>query len=208
MKLEKNDYLPFGGIRMGHANKNIYFFGKKLPAWIFVAALVIVGAGAATGLVLKDQVTGTTTIAVSQAIRVAAPVNGPNSDADEFLGTANDNEMEFGAHFEANNGDLVSFVLEVRNYAGNMDYTVVLLTLDIAEGMTVDILDVNLPPAAIDDIVRINYNQWKFEVPDGGMGGTNPEPYGFREILIEIALEDAQPTGFYALQGSIIPLNV
>jgi len=70
-----------------------------------------VGAGAATGLVLKDQIDGTTTIAVSQAILIDSAPEAPSStysDHDEFLGTANDDGTQWAAHFEANNGDELS----------------------------------------------------------------------------------------------------
>jgi len=169
---------------------------------MLLAALVVVGAGAATGLVLKDQVNGTTTIAVSQAIRVDAPTEIGGSDADESLGTADDDGMAWGAHFEANNGDEVKFNLKVRNYGGNNDITVVLLTLDIPEGMTVNI------ETTVDDdahnAVRISYNEWKFGV-DAGNGADDDD---FNTLKITIALEDAQPTGFYVLSGTIVPLNV
>lgn len=187
---------------MGLTTKKLDIFGKKLPAWIFVAALVVVGAGAATGLVLKDQVNGTTTIAVSQAIRVSAPIHDPNSDADEFLGTADDDGMAWAAHFEANNGDLVIFKMEVQNHGGNGDATVCLLTIDIPEGITVDVTELSGDDGH--SAVRINYNQWKFAV-DAGNGA---DVYGSNWLCVEIALEDAQSTGFYELQGSIIPLNV
>jgi len=187
---------------MGLTTKKLDIFGKKLPAWIFVAALVVVGAGAAAGLVLKDQVNGTTTIAVSQAIRVAAPIHDPNSDADEFLGTVDDDGISWAAHFEANNGDMVIFKMEVRNYAGNDDATVCLLTIDIPDGMTVDVTELSGDDGH--SAVRINYNQWKFAVD----GKNAPNDYGTNWLCVEIALEDALSTGFFELQGSIIPLNV
>ncbi len=180
--------------------RNLNLFGKKLPAWMLLAALVVVGAGAATGLVLKDQVNGTTTIAVSQAIRVQAPTGA--GDEDEFLGTVDDDGMTWGAHFEANNGDLVAFEMVVENHAGNSDWTVCLLTIDIPDGMTVDVTELS----GDDDhsAVRINYNQWKFAVDDGA----GPNAFGINVLCIEFALEDALPTGFYSIQGTIIPLNV
>jgi len=49
------------------------FFGHRFPAWLLVVALAMAGAGAATGIVLADSITGRTTVAVSQAVLVAAP---------------------------------------------------------------------------------------------------------------------------------------
>ncbi len=191
---------------MGRTTLNI--FGKKLPAWLLLAALVVVGAGAATGLVLKDQVNGTTTIAVSQAIRVTAPYSDwdgdgfADGDQDEFLGTADDDGMAWAAHFEANNGDIVIYYLDVYNHGGNTDETVVLLTLDIPDGLTVNIEDVIGDDTH--NAVRINYNQWKFAVT----AGTGADDSDYNTLCFEIAIEDAQPTGFYVLEGSLVPLNV
>ena len=193
---------------MGLTTKKYNVFGKKLPAWIFLAALVVVGAGAATGLVLKDQVNGTTTVAVSQAIRVTAPYEDFNGDGisdgdqDEFLGTADDDGMAFGAHFEANNGDTVVMYLDVYNHGGNSDESVVLLTLSIPEGMTVNMEDIVGDDSH--NIVRISENQWKFAV-DAGNGA---DDYLWNTLCISIALEDAEPTGFYVLEGTLQPLNV
>ncbi len=193
---------------MGLTTKKLDIFGKKLPAWIFVAALVVVGAGAATGLVLKDQVNGTTTIAVSQAIRVTAPYSDfdgdgfMDGDQDEFLGTADDDGMAFAAHFEANNGDIVIFYLDVYNHGGNADETVVLLTLDIPDGLTINIED--WIGDDTHNAVRINYNQWKFAV-DAGLGADDSDS---NTLCVVIAIEDAQPTGFYQLQGTLVPVNV
>ena len=186
---------------MGLTTKKLDIFGMKLPAWIFVAALVVVGAGAATGLVLKDQVNGTTTIAVSQAIRVAAPTSN-GGDEDEFLGTADDDGMTFAAHFEANNGDIVKMYLEVQNHGANADETVVLLTLSIPEGMTVNIETVDGDNSH--NAVRISYNQWKFAVD----AASSADAYATNGLCIDIAIEDAQPTGFYVLEGTLQPQNV
>ena len=178
------------------------FLGKKMPAWLLLAALVVVGAGAATGLVLKDQVNGTTTIAVSQAIRVTAPYTAGEGDQDEFLGTADDDGMAFAAHFEANNGDIVQMYLDVYNYGGNDDETVVLLTLDIPAGLTVNIEDFVGDDSH--NIVRISENQWKFAVT----AGSGADDSFWNALCFEIAIEDAQATGFYVLEGTLQPLNV
>jgi len=82
--------------------------------------ILIAGAGAVTGLVLKDQIEGRTTIAVSQAIRVdptqfsSGDVSG---DADEALVTVSDDGMEWAVHVEANNGDLITIELPIANEA-------------------------------------------------------------------------------------------
>ena len=168
------------------------FFGKKLPAWMLLAALVVVGAGAATGLVLKDQIDGTTTIAVSQALAIKSVSGG--GDADEFLGTINDDGVSWAAHFEANNGDTLTLNLEVQNLGGSDDI-VSLLTMDVPEGITVNIEG---DDAADENVVQVANHQWKFKVASGTDN----------TLVMTLALEDAQPTGFYTITSTIVPLNV
>ncbi len=167
------------------------FFGKKLPAWLLLAALVVVGAGAATGLVLKDQINGTTTIAVSQAIRVTDVTGG--GDADEFLGTVDDDGMAWAAHFEANNGDVLELSVWITNFGGQDIAT--LTTCSVPDGITVSNVDDY-------DIVEIAPHTWKGQLMPGTDGGVDFET----EWLI--ALEDAQPTGFYEISCTTVPVNV
>ncbi len=167
------------------------FFGKKLPAWLLLAALVVVGAGAATGLVLKDQINGTTTIAVSQAIRVAYVTGG--GDADEFLGTVDDDGMAWAAHFEANNGDVLYLEVGMTNYGREEIAT--LTTCSVPDGITVS----NDDPW---DIVEIAPHTWKGQLMPG-TDGFVAYPTGW-----VIALEDAQPTGFYEISCTTVPVNV
>lgn len=110
----------------------------RVPAWALLTLLIIAGAGAATGLILKDQVDGKTTVAVSQAIRIDHTQFGANDvsgDADEVLVTVNDDGMEWAVHLEANNGDIIYIDLPVVNEAekritaelklwGNSPYTI------------------------------------------------------------------------------------
>ena len=153
------------------------------------------GAGAATGLVLKDQIDGTTTIAVSQALAVSAVVGG--GDADEFLGTIDDDGMTWMAHFEANNGDTLTLSVTVENYGGGVDADeiVALLVLDVPEGITVNLEGDN---DAAENVVQVCPVNWKFAIPDGSDN----------TLDFTIALEDALPTGFYTITGTITPQNV
>lgn len=178
---------------MGLAQNNKYnFFGKKLPAWMLLAALVIMGAGAATGLVLKDQITGTTTIAVGQALHIDS-VTGSGGDA--FLGTVEDDGSAWAAHFEANNGDSLTMVLTVGNDGGSDDI-VAQLTLDIPSGISVSIASSDTD--ADDNIVQTGPNTWKFGVDSAS---TNV-------LTFTIAIEDTAATGFYEMDGTIDPLNL
>jgi len=178
-------------------------FNKKLPAWALLAALVIVGAGAATGLVLKDQIDGKTTIAVSQALYISDI--DYDGDYDEALVTINDDGMSWAAHFEANNGDVLVVELEISNDGGtsDQDEMVFKLVLDWPEGMTIDI---SADDTTADDgdtttnekVIQICPADYKSVVGDGEDN----------TLYIEIAIEDAAPTGFYEITGTLVPLNV
>lgn len=180
-------------------------FSKKLPAWALLAALVIVGAGAATGLVLKDQINGTTTIAVSQALIVTSVTQGAGSDGDEFLGTIDDDGMSWAAHFEANNGDQLELEVIVANLGGQSDQDEIVfkIVLDWPEGITIDIAADDTTADDGDNtvnekVIEICPREWKSVVGDGE---TNT-------LDISIAIEDAMSTGFYTLTGTIVPMNV
>jgi len=168
-------------------SKNINLFGKKLPAWMLLAALVVVGAGATTGLVLKDSISGYTTIAVSQAILIEDVTSGGTED--EFLATIDDDGSAFAAHFEANNGDMLEIHIEVENVGGSDDI-VAIITWQIPESISME--EIN------DEAVPTGPGSWRFSV-DGGSDVT---------LEFEIAIEDAAPTGFYELTASITPVNV
>ena len=89
-----------------------------MPAWVFVALLIITGAGAATGLILKDSLQGTTTVAVSQAILIdysSFSYSDVHGDFDEAFVSVNDDGSEWAVHIENNNGDVVWYDLPVVN---------------------------------------------------------------------------------------------
>ncbi len=86
-----------------------------------MALLVLSGAGAVTGLVLRDSVGGTTSVAVSQAILIdytTFSVSDITGDADEALVSVSDDGTQWSVHIEANNGDLITIYLPVANEAG------------------------------------------------------------------------------------------
>ena len=178
-------------------------FNKKLPAWALLAALVIVGAGAATGLVLKDRIDGTTTIAISQALYVGTPT--ATGDFDEFLVTVNDDGMSWSAHFEANNGDTLVLHIPVYNDGGaaDQDEIVFKIVMGWPEGVT---LDMSADDTLADDgdtttneqIIQICPADWKSVVGDDEDN----------TLDITIAIEDAAAIGFYEITGTIYPLNV
>ena len=203
-------------------------FNKKMPAWMLLAALVLVGAGATTGLVLKDSISGYTTIAVSQAILIEGVTSGGTED--EFLATVDDDGSAFAAHFEANNGDTLQLRILVKNVGGSDDI-VAIITWEVPEGISMEeINNVAVPTGP---------GSWRFLV-EGGWDGTtyadddgdtddnfvdddddddtvldvnDDDWYGDRRVgerfvVFEIAIEDAAPTGYYELAATITPVNV
>jgi len=89
-----------------------------MPAWMMITMLILLGAGAATGLILKDALDGTTTIAVSQAILIDHTTFGPtdvHGDFDEAFVSVNDDGTEWAVHIESNNGDLIWYDLPIVN---------------------------------------------------------------------------------------------
>lgn len=174
------------------------FFGRRYPAWVLVAVILVAGAGAATGIVLADSIIGTSTVTVSQAVLVAAPpiIGG---DADESLGTVEDNGARFGAHFEANNGDLVTIYIPLKNEAGPEQDIVVLFTLGQAPGLTISIVADGV--GVHEDVVRTGPTTWVFTLD----GIANGDPHG---ITLTVALEDSQTPGFYELNGAFKPMVV
>jgi len=88
--------------------------------------LIIAGAGAATGLILKDALEGTTTVAVSQAILIdysTFSYSDVHGDFDEAFVSVNDDGSEWAVHIEANNGDIVWYDLPIVN-TGNQNIVV------------------------------------------------------------------------------------
>lgn len=173
-------------------------FGRRFPAWLMVVALAMAGAGAATGIVLADSINGRTTVAVSQAVLVAAPplVGG---DADEGLGTVKDDGAAFAVHFEANNGDNVLVFIPLKNEAGPEQNIVVELRMVVPEGLSISIDADGV--GVHDDVVRTGPAAWVFTLDGAAAGGTHG-------ITLCVAIEDAQATGFYETQGTFIPQNV
>ena len=181
---------------MGHIfERNLEFFGRKCPAWVMVAVIAVAGAGAATGIVLADSIIGSSSLTVSQAVLVASPplIGG---DADESLGTVEDNGASFAIHFEANNGDIVTVFIPLKNEAASAQDIVVQFTMGQAPGLTMSIVSDGM--GVHDDVVNIGPGTWVFTL-DGDANGT---PHG---ILLTVAIEDSQTPGFYELAGVFTP---
>ena len=96
--------------------------GRGKP-WLMVLLLILGGAGAATGPVLVDLITGQMTGAVDQALII----DGDEFTTDDVTGgydarfvSTSDDGTEFQVAVEANNGDLFKIRLPIEN-RGNQD---------------------------------------------------------------------------------------
>lgn len=89
----------------------------RIPSIFFAILLVLVGAAAVTGLVLKDQLSGRTSVATSQALAIdyTSFSSGDVYGGDEALVTVKDDGSQWSVHVEANNGDLITIELPVSN---------------------------------------------------------------------------------------------
>jgi len=137
---------------MGRKTK---LFGRMIPIWLLVLALVAASAGAAVGTVLSGKVVGEVPVAVSQALLVGTPRNpdsanwsnttvpqsvkvdwGDDIHADRFIGTHSDDQTAFQAAAEIDTGDKYIICVPVKN-ASNQDM-VAELTLLFPDGITVE----------------------------------------------------------------------
>ena len=101
---------------------------RKLLPFAFIAMLLAGGAGAASGLILEDSITGTTgnnTIAVSQALAITAI---ETSGGDSSFGVIDDNGLNFAAHYQANNGDKLTLAVNLTNQANTPIYYLLTIT--------------------------------------------------------------------------------
>ena len=96
--------------------------GRRKP-WLMVMLLILGGAGAATGPVLVDLITGQITGAVDQALII----DGDEFTVDDVTGgydarfvSTSDDGTQFQVAVEANNGDLFKIRLPIEN-RGNQD---------------------------------------------------------------------------------------
>ena len=171
----------------------VKILGKAFPAWVIIIALIIASAGAATGVVLSGSVTGGITLTASQSLLVLQNSGTKITGADAWLITVEDDETAFQAAAEINTGDKYKIKLSLGNesdaeLSGE-------LTLIGPDGITLN-ADAAGSGDMIDDVVRTGPFTWKFRLDSVGANTTS-------DLIIEVALADDMPPGFYALDGSL-----
>lgn len=170
----------------------VKILGKTLPAWAIVVALIVASAGAATGVVLTGSVTGVVTLTASQSLLVLQNAGTNITGADAWLITIEDDETAFQAAAEINTGDDYTINLALANESD--DELTGELTLIGPDGITLN-ADADGAGDMINDVVRTGPFTWKFRLA----AGTNVST----DLIIDVALADDMPPGFYALDGSI-----
>lgn len=177
---------------MSPKTRNFCLIGRRTPAWLLIAVVAILGAGAATGLVLKDEITGHITVAVvGQALSVESIAC---SGGDQSLCTVSDDRMAWTAYVEARQGDTVLVSVEIKNDGGG--YIVAGLTFDeIPEDLSISIEG---DDDDTENVIRLSSTEFQFGVPSGS---TNT-------LDITIAIADDAAVGYYDLDSHIVPLSV
>jgi len=170
----------------------IKVWGRRIPAWLLILALIAAGAGAATGTVLATKITAKIPVTVDQAIVLgAAPTV---SGADNSIATKSDDNTAFTAGMELNNGDSATVALAIQNKSSAS--MVVKLTLwGVPSGATLSV-------SSSDDasnVTRVGKYTWLFNL------AANSD--NTADITITVALADDMKPGFYEINGKIEPVN-
>ena len=113
----------------------IKFFGRNVPAWVLLAVILVAGAGVATTAAM-DGLDDTSSVSVSQSLRVGTPVSNPMSGADAFIGKVNSDGTAFSVYIEANNGDRIVYDLPIY-YDSNL--SLIDIVMEVPEGITADV---------------------------------------------------------------------
>lgn len=200
-------------------------FGRGVPIWLLVLALVAVSAGAAVGTVLSGKVVGDIPVTVSQALLVGSPLavsgtlnlssaapqsvdwlDGDEDNAvhgiakpDRSIGTHSDDQTAFQFAAEIDTGDFYVFRVPLKN-ASNQDM-VAELTLLFPDGLTVEVISADQASVSspkTKNMTRTGLNTWKFNLAkDADKNGADDSIYIF------VAADDTITPGFYTIEGKI-----
>ena len=93
----------------------VRILGKTFPAWVVGMLLILATSGAATGVVLAGNVTGSMTTTASQSLLILQNQGTYISGANKSLITVNDPGTGFHAAAEIHTGDQFSVRLALSN---------------------------------------------------------------------------------------------
>ena len=172
----------------------VKIFGKRLPIWLLVLALIGAGAGAATGTVLAGKVSGKMPVTASQAVLVSGVDFSSLPGGTPHIATVADDGTGFTAGVELHNGDEYKVEIALKNLSESALY--VKLTLwGVPCGITVSADDTD----DASSICRVGRYTWMFKL--------NPTTDSSKDVVLTIALADNMKPGFYEIKGKIEPVN-
>ena len=196
------------GNRFGRSLRNKVRLGRiRVPVWTLALTVVLVlaAAGQAVGPVLAGSVTGKAGVVVSQTVVLAgAPADagagvsidgyGNGSidavDADDSVGTVNDEGTEFAYALETQVGQTSIINLDLDNQSGVSANFI--LEIHAPAGLDIDANEGN----ADVEMAQLNKNTW--------LGTVAHDPSGTDDILIAVEPKDDAAPGFYTITGRIV----
>ena len=184
--------------------KGIKVWGRRVPVWLLVLALIAAGAGAATGTVLAAKITAKVPVTVSQALLLDMDGTPANpiviSGADNAIGAPSDDGAGFTAGMELNNADTATINVYLKNHAA-ADLHGKLTLWNVPKGITLSVsaTDGDSDGNAIVNVTRVGKYEWLFLV-ENGVGGQD-------YLTITVALAVNMKPGFYEIKGKIEPVN-
>ena len=181
------------------ASSNQLLRGMRAPFWIAAAAIfVIVGAGAGT-LLGNGGVSGTVPTLVEQGIIATEPTvaaEGGGFANDQSFVSVNDDGSSITAAVEVTTGDKFKIQVPLQNQSNsNM---VVKMSMDIPEGLTVDVDSDGSDDSdstGIGNLTRIGLMEWTFDLATSTTASDQME--------IQIAHADDSPPGFFKVSATL-----
>jgi hypothetical protein len=171
----------------------------RAPFWIVAAALfVVAGAGAGT-LLGNGGVSGTVPTLVEQGIVAAQPtvvVEGGGFSNDQSFASVSDGGDKITTAIEVNTGDKFKIQVPLQNKSNSS--MVVKMSMDIPEGLTVDVDSDGSDDSdttGIGNVTRIGLMEWTFDLATSTSASDKLE--------IEIAHADDSPPGFYQVTATL-----
>ena len=172
---------------------------KPVPSWLLVVAGLAMAAGAATGAALSDDVGGTVSITVHQALRLEQPkITGLQGNQRTFVSVSGDG-TQFSAAAEVFTGDSYHITLPINNDSNGNIVAELIFISPITGGSTSNdsiTIDAN-GFGVIKGVVQIAPEVWKFTVDTTAAGGISDG------IILTIAVGDGVVPGFYTFTGTI-----
>lgn len=195
---------------------SIQILNKQFPTAVVVLLLLIAGAGAAAGASMAGSINGEMTTNVEQALVVDTDTPGAVIDKNGMV-NVNDEGTEFRTTAEIWQGDNYPIILNL-SYNGQTEINAE-LTLDIPDGLTVDVVKANeistnktviteLDTAAAENVTigQVAEDRWLLSIDDE-TALSEHDGFSF-QLGVEIRTENQIEPGFYTVEGQLFPVDV